>query len=122
MASQVNGNGGTPVPPGSFHEAPASVNTFVVSPAGYTYQLTMRAGKVADVLSQAATLEQWLAAHDWKPAPTRQTTATQASQNAAPLCPEHQKPMRQGKHGFYCPAQVGIHPQTGKPLYCQHKS
>ena len=24
--------------------------------------------------------------------------------------------------GFYCPAKVGKHPQTGKAIYCRHKA
>lgn len=97
MATQVNNRSQHEVTPApAFSEAPASINTLVVSPSGFTYQLTMRAATVSAVLTQAATLESWLTSHDWKPAQARQASApTQASQPAddAPRCAIHKTPM-----------------------------
>jgi hypothetical protein len=106
MATQINTRSQHEVTPApAFSEAPASINVFVQSPAGFTYQLTMRASKVSEVLTQAATLESWLTTNGWTPAPTRQalpTGNTQASQSAddTPHCAIHNKPMtRRTKDG-----------------------
>lgn len=82
----------------AFSEAPASVNVFATSPAGFTYQLTMRAARVADVLSQAAQLEAWLTSHNWTPgkAPGKASqgdAANSVQSEAAPVCAIHGKPM-----------------------------
>ena len=127
MGTQVTTNGATqPAAPASFSEAPASVNVFATSPAGFTYQLTMRAARVADVLSQAAQLESWLTSHNWTPG----KPASKASQGDAvnsvpgetPLCPTHQKPMKPGKNGgWYCPVKLLEDDGTGKPVYCKQR-
>lgn len=71
---------------------------FATSPAGFTYQLTMRAARVADVLSQAAQLEAWLTSHNWTPgkAPGKASqgdAANSVQSEAAPVCAIHGKPM-----------------------------
>ena len=99
MGSQVTTNGATqPAAPASFSEAPASVNVFATSPAGFTYQLTMRAARVADVLSQAAQLEAWLTSHNWTPGKATGKAvpgdaANSVQSEAAPVCAIHGKPM-----------------------------
>lgn len=96
---QSNGNGTAPTAPASFSEAPASVNVFATSPAGFTYQLTMRAARVADVLSQAAQLEAWLTSHNWTPgkAPGKAVpgdAANSVQSEAAPTCDRCGQPMK----------------------------
>ena len=122
MSAQIQTptNGHTPTAPASFSEAPASINTLAVSPAGFSYQLTMRGSRVGDLLQQARTLEAWLTENGWTPA-SKATGKSQAlAQGDAPTCPEHGKAMQRGKYGWFCPVKVGEHPQTGKALYCQH--
>ena len=102
---QSNGNGTAPTAPASFSEAPASVNVFATSPAGFTYQLTMRAARVADVLSQAAQLESWLTSHNWTPGkPASKASQGDAANSVqtepAPVCAIHKTPMtRRSKDG-----------------------
>ena len=124
--TNTNGNGNAPAL--AFNEAPASINTFVTSPAGFSYQLTMRAARVGDLLQQARTLESWLTENGWTPASKAQGKA-QAQGDAAnsvqgdpPLCPTHQKPMKMGKGGgWYCPVKIAEDDGTGKPVYCKQR-
>lgn len=119
-------NGTTATAP-SFTEAPASINVRVVSPAGFDYQLTMRAARVGDVLNQAQELEKWLLSHDWKPAATRPQaaqghTANGVQADGAPTCPTHNKPMKPGRNGgWYCPEKIAPDDGTGKPVYCKQR-
>jgi hypothetical protein len=103
MAAQaINTNGAaTTAAPATFSEAPASINVRVVSPAGFDYQLTMRAARVGDVLNQAQELEKWLINHDWKPAGQRVLpTGNSVPTEDAPLCAIHKVPMaRKTKDG-----------------------
>lgn len=124
MATQINTRSQHEVTPtASYTEAPASCTVKVISPAGFEYLLTMRSTRVADVLSQAATLESWLTSHNWTPAPTRQAsqTATQAPATGAtaPICPTH-GPMKQGKRGWYCPHKLADDDGTGRAVYCKY--
>ena len=112
----------------TFHEAPASVNVKVTSPGGYEYMITMRSGRVGEVLDQAQKLEAWLTKHNWTPAKNSHTHAANsvngngAPAGAAPLCPTHQKPMKPGqKGGFYCPQKIADDDGTGKPVYCKQR-
>ena len=102
MSAQVTTpNGHTPTAP-TFNEAPASATVKVTTPGGYDLMITFRATRVADLLSQAQTVEAWLIAHNFTPAPTR--PASKASQGdgdePAPLCAIHKTPMtRRSKDG-----------------------
>ena len=126
MGTQVTTNGATqPAAPASFSEAPASINTFVVSPGGFSYQLTMRAGRVGDLLAQVRTLESWLAENGWTPAsktPGKASQGDAAPAADAPLCPTHNRPMKPGKNGgWYCPAKLLEDDGTGKPVFCKQR-
>jgi len=70
MATQVNTNSNGSPAPAVFSEAPASATVKVISPSGFEFLLTTRAGRMADLLSQAATLESWLVEHQWQAAPS----------------------------------------------------
>ena len=127
MATQVTSTNGTGQAL-AFSEAPASINTFVTSPAGFSYQLTMRAGRVGDLLAQARTLEAWLVENGWTPASKAQGKAQaqavpgDAGQGEAPTCPTHGRPMKPGKNGgWYCPAKLLEDDGTGKPVYCKQR-
>ena len=112
MTANANANGttvptGTAVPSFGFTEAPASINVRVLSPAGFDYQLTMRASRVGDVLNQAQELERWLLKHDWTPAASRPAApSTTATTGEPPICPYHNKPMtrrsRDGRSWWSC--------------------
>ena len=101
MSAQLqtpNGNGNAPAL--AFNEAPASINTFVTSPAGFSYQLTMRGARVGDLLQQARTLESWLTENGWTPASKAQGKASQGDAansvqgEPAPLCDKCGQPMK----------------------------
>lgn len=98
MSAQVTTNGNGPAPAVAFSEAPASINTFVTSPAGFSYQLTMRAARVGDLLQQARTLEAWLTENGWTPGkapgkPSQGDAANSVQSEPAPVCAIHGKPM-----------------------------
>ncbi|MEK6880485.1 MAG: hypothetical protein AABY22_12790, partial [Nanoarchaeota archaeon] len=38
-----------------------------------------------------------------------------------PNCAIHNKPMRSGHYGFYCPTPMGTNPNTGKTIFCNYK-
>ena len=113
MSTQIT-NGVTGVTPAvTFAEAPASCNVRVVSPGGYDYQITMRSGRVADVLNQAQALESWLTTNGWTPAPTyskpskASPNATNGVQADAPICPTHHRSMKSGRRGWLDAARPG---------------
>ena len=102
MSAQVTTNGNGTAPALAFSEAPASINTFVVSPGGFSYQLTMRSARVGDLLQQARTLEAWLIENGWTPASKGNGKPSQgdAPGEDAPLCAIHKTPMtRRSKDG-----------------------
>jgi len=122
MGSQVNTDGHAPAV--THTEAPASATTKVVSPAGFEYLLTMRSTKVSDVLSQAATLESWLTAHDWTPAPSYSKPSHHAINSVSSeagicdTCGEAmtQKPRRDGNGTFWsCGTRKGGNWCKGRP-------
>lgn len=99
MSAQVTTpNGHTPTAAPAFSEAPASATVKVTTPGGYDLMITFRATRVADLLSQAQTVETWLIAHNFTPAPAfkgkpAQDAANGVSTEAAPVCAIHGKPM-----------------------------
>ena len=110
-------------------EWPASATIRVTSPKGLDVLLTLRAARVADVLTQLETLEGWLIGRNWTPAPTpaRPATGTPAAQGngqaeAEPaICdtcghPMKQKPRRDGKGYFWsCETKYGSEWCKGRP-------
>ena len=121
MSAQLQSNGHTP-PALAFTEAPASINTFVTSPAGFSYQLTMRAARVGDLLQQARTLEAWLTENGWTPASKATGKAqAQAADEPAPTCDKCGQPMirrttRDGSRSFWsCQTRFGSEWCKGKP-------
>lgn len=126
MTSQVaNGNGAATAAPSRHTEAPASATVKAIDPAGYEWLLTVRADSAGDMMTRVTFLSEWFARNEWRPAPTRPTLAPPATQGngqateAAPICPTHGKPMKQGKHGWYCPAKIADDDGTGRPAYCR---
>ena len=129
MSAQIqtptNTNGHTPTTP-AFSEAPASATVKVTTPGGYDLMITFRATRVADLLQQAQTVEGWLIAHNFTPAPAFKGNGKPSQGDAAPadapLCPTHQKPMKPGKNGgWYCPVKLLEDDGTGKPVYCKQR-
>lgn len=114
----------TPLP-----EAPASVSFRYLDRRGFEVQLTLRHTDGLTLLKRLdAALDHLLGngatpITGSRPAVSNGTQAAQVAQGEAPLCPTHNKPMKQSKHGngWYCPEKVGVHPQTQKPLYCIQK-
>ena len=131
MAATVttNGNPAPASPTVTPTEWPASATIRVTSPKGLDVLLTLRAARVADVLTQLETLEGWLIGRNWTPAPTpaRLTTGTPAAQGngqaeAEPaICdqccrPMKQKPRRDGKGYFWsCETKYGSEWCKGRP-------
>ena len=110
----------------AFSEAPASINTFVTSPAGFSYQLTMRAARVGDLLQQARTLEAWLTENGWTPGkapgkPSQGDAANSVQSEPAPTCDRCGQPMvkkqrRDGTGSFWsCQTRFGSEWCKGKP-------
>ena len=122
---QTNGNGHTPAP-ASWTEAPASATVKVTTPGGYDLMITFRATRVADLLSQAQTVETWLIAHNFTPAPTRPASKPQDAANGvqsepAPVCDRCGQPMKRrttkdGSRSFWSCAT-----KYGDGSWCQGK-
>lgn len=102
-------------------EAPAAASVRATDPAGFEWIVTLRTTSAAELLSRVEYMTTWLTSHQWTPAAARPSTPATAT--AAPTCPEHGSPMRPAKRGgWFCPVEVGKHPQTGKALYCEHRA
>ena len=134
MAATVttNGNPAPASPTVTPTEWPASATIRVTSPKGLDVLLTLRAARVADVLTQLETLEGWLIGRNWTPAPTPKgaaspSTAGQGNGQAqgegepAAICdtcgrPMKQKPRRDGKGYFWsCETKYGAEWCKGRP-------
>jgi len=115
-------------------EAPASLNTYYISPGGFRWQFTIRPGLAAKemtaLLERARKAEEWLTKKGYTPyVPFKTGNANAGGQQAggnggeAPLCPTHGKPMLPSKHGegYYCPVKIAEDDGTGKPVYCKQR-
>ena len=122
MTTTATTNGAAPAGAASvLPEAPAAASVKVLDPDGREWILTLRTSTAAELLARVAVLSEWLTSHNWKPATSR-PAAPSSIATAAPICPEHGCAMRPGKRGgWYCPTSVGQHPQSGKPIYCEHR-
>lgn len=124
MSAQTNGNGaGTTAPAPTFAEAPASATLRTISPTGYDIMWTVRADSVKGLTERVAFLADWLGKQGYTPTPARASSSTtQGTGQAAPICPAHGKPMKQGKGGdWYCTAKLADDGGDGKPVYCRHR-
>lgn len=122
MTTQVsNGNGaGTTAPAPTFTEAPASATVDAISPSGRRWLLTTRAATVGELMQRVEYLDNWLSDHGWtagKGAASAPTT--QGNGEAAPTCPAHNVPMKQGRRGWYCPVKLLEDGGDGRPVYCK---
>lgn len=119
-------------PPAAHTEAPASLNTYYISPGGFRWQLTIRPGldakEMTALLERAKKAEDWLTKKGYKPYvpfKANNASAPQAGGDGgeAPLCPAHGKPMLPSQHGggYYCPVKVAEDDGTGKPVYCKQR-
>ena len=132
MAATVttNGNPAPASPTVTTTEWPASATIRVTSPKGLDVLLTLRAARVADVLTQLETLEGWLIGRNWTPAPTPKGAASpstgtpsapQGEGEPAAICdtcgrPMKQKPRRDGKGYFWsCETKYGSEWCKGRP-------
>ena len=124
-AATTSTNGAAPITGGgpTHAEAPASATVRATHTAtGYEWMLTCRADSVRDLVARVEYLTTWLADNGWTPAASK-PAASSSITAAAPICPEHGSPMRPAKRGgWFCPVEVGKHPQTGKALYCEHRA
>jgi len=115
-------------------EAPASLNTYYISPGGFRWQFTIRSGLDAEemvaLLERAKAAEAWLLKKKYAPYVPYQNNRANASDQQtggngeeAPLCPTHNKPMKPSKHGkgFYCPVKIADDDGTGRPVYCKQQ-
>ena len=117
-------NGAAPTGTAPTHaEAPAAASVKVLDTEGREWILTLRTSTAAELLSRVTFLGEWLTAHSWTPATSKPAAPATATATAAPICPEHGSPMRPAKRGgWFCPVEVGRHPQSGKALYCEHRA
>lgn len=107
-------------------EAPASV-TVKLAYRGRDVMLTLRGLDGRSVLGRLDAALDWLEQHGATPATSTTTSAGPAAaavdQVAAPTCPTHGRPMKQGKRGgWYCPAKLADDDGTGRPLYCRARA
>ena len=113
---------GTTAPTGaaapSFGEAPASATVDAISPSGRRWLLTTRAATVGELMQRVEYLDRWLSEHAWSTGRTATGTPS-ATPSDAPTCPTHNKPMKQGKRGWYCPVKIADDDGTGRPVYCK---
>lgn len=112
-------------------EAPASLNTYYISPGGFRWQFTIRPGlgakEMTTLLEQAAKAETWLKKKGYAPyVPFKDNSNAHAPQAGGDgngngkskycnyksdepgFCPTHGKELKKSQHhpGYYCPARV----------------
>lgn len=117
MSTTPNGNH-------NFTEAPASL-TLKISYRGFSDVLfTLRADSGLELLGKLDAVIDKLEAIGATPGQRGHGPAP-VGNGGGRMCPDGHGPMKEStkKPGeYYCPAVVGTHPQTGKKLYCTHKS
>jgi hypothetical protein len=103
----------------TFTEAPASA-TMKIDYKGYDVLFTLRAGTGAELLDKLSKAVDYFESHNISPAANGHAKPTPAGD--APLCPAHNKPMKQSQRGgWYCPVKLLEDGGDGKPVYCKQK-
>lgn len=110
-----------------FTEAPASFNVKCISPQGFDCMLTLRDVDAPGLMTRAWNALNWLAEKGFTPttAPAAARSGNGGGNGNAPLCPVHQKPMKESskKPGtWYCTAKIAEDGGDGKPVYCKQKA
>lgn len=107
-------------------EAPVSWTVRYITPEGFDAMLTLRGTETKAVLTTAKQAVQSMAAAGCKPGNGHATPATNRASSdgqAAPMCPTHNKPMKQSQHGgWYCTAKIADNDGSGRPVYCKAKA
>jgi len=114
------------------HEAPASLNTYYISPGGFRWQFTIRPGLAAEemtaLLERAKKAEEWLTKKGYKPYVPFKTNNANASQQAggnggepdSKVCPVHHVAMqKREKHGETWWSHKAINPETNEEYWCK---
>lgn len=105
---------------GALPEAPAAV-TVKLAYRGHDVMLTLRGMDGRAVLARLDAALTWLEAHGAAPAGASRPSGV--AEAAAPTCPTHGRPMRQGKRGgWFCPVKVADDDGAGRPVYCRAKA
>jgi len=108
-------------------EAPVSWTVRYTSPEGFDCMLTLRGTEVKAVMGQAKAAVEAMVKAGCKPQASHTPAVASGNGNghsddAAPMCPTHNKPMKRSQRGgWYCPAKVADDDGTGKPVYCKQK-
>lgn len=94
---------------------------------GREVQVTIRGTEDAVAFQRLDAVLAWLDAMGETPTAVSateasvRTSATVTDGQAVPVCPNHNKPMRQGKYGWFCPTKIADDDGTGKAVWCKHK-
>lgn len=105
---------------GALPEAPAAV-TVKLAYRGHDVMLTLRGMDGRAVLARLDAALTWLEAHGAAAAGASRPSGV--AEAAAPTCPTHGRPMRQGKRGgWFCPVKVADDDGAGRPVYCRAKA
>ena len=117
IATTTNGHATAPIAPATYSEAPASL-TLKIAYRGYSDILfTLRDSSGAGLLDKLNVVIDRFEKMGITPASAARGSAP--ANGDAPQCPEHGKPMKQGKRGgWFCP-QI-ITEVQGKKIYCKH--
>jgi len=104
-------------------EAPVSWTVRYITPEGFDAMLTLRGGDVKQVMGQAKTALAGMVKAGCTPQANSNGHSNGHAAMGAPLCPTHNKPMKQSQHGgWYCPVKVADDDGSGKPVYCKAKA
>lgn len=103
LNTQTNG-----APVVEMHDAPYSWTLTAIDEGGFSEMFTVRAVTEKGFFERIARTKTQLIAQNYKPAPTRSTTAsTHTTNEQAPMCGIHKEPMqrKQGKNGSFWACQ-----------------
>jgi len=73
---------------------------------GRDEQFVVRSNSIEDFKLQISNIRAMIPATPQTPVVTPQATLQATPTSLSPICPTHNKEMRPGKFGFYCPTKV----------------
>ncbi len=105
-------------------EAPASATVKALTPQGFEVLFTIRDTDAAQLFTRLQSLVGYLEKSGYTPPAARggkpkgPPPMQAPADGSAPMCPTHQKAMRQGKWGWYCATRD----DSTESGYCGHKA
>lgn len=117
-------NGSAPREP--LPEAPASATFRYVHPSGFEVMLTLRDFNGTTLLGKVDAAIAHLERQGCTPTPAAGKGSTKPAQGdgSAPLCPTHNKPMKQSQHRpgeWFCSVRIADDDGAGRAVYCKQK-